>query len=475
MTNTAPTRPDTGSLELINTLNRTVKLVLDSGEAGSLAEAQRLFEGYTLTVSVGPDVARSATHQASLLTIVNTARRCFLGGVDVVGCPDAPLRVPWKGCGSLRDAVEDLQGRLTTRRAAGTPLIALGDADIPADHAGFAVRATWNGWCGGAAPLSYDRRLPEHQECTPAGVLAGALAVSEAFQFVRGSNVQAGRRTVGMSLWKPDQHINWLAEAEIGPELEWLPRKLWLVGLGHLGQAYLWTLGFLPYAHPQAVELVLQDYDTLTAANDSTSPLTNMAMVGKKKARAMAGWCEERGFRTTVQERRFDANFQAAPEEPSVLLCGVDNEAARAALDEVGFAEVIEAGLGKGTEEYLGYQLHTFPAAKTARQHWGNSDGAISAGTPASLPAYQQLAAEGMDDCGLTQLAGRSVGASFVGTFASTLVVAELLRMASGTHRYAMLDGTLRNLARRQSFPLPERGTLTNSGVTKADTTELKG
>lgn len=469
MTNNEPAYLPSGDQELVATLNRTVKLVLDSGEAKSLAEAQRLFEGYKLTVCVGPDVARSATHQAAHLTIVNTARRCFLGGVDVVDCPDAPLQIPWKRCCSLRDAVEDLQGSLTAQRTIGVPLILLGNADLrPAEHDDFAVRVTWNGWRGGVTPLSRDRRLPEAQECTPAGVMAGALAVSEAFQCVRGSNVQAGRRSVGMSLWKPEQSEDWLSESDFGPDLEWLPNKLWLVGLGHLGQAYLWTLGLLPYARPQTVELVLQDFDVLTVANDSTSPLTNLTMVGKKKTRAMAEWCEERGFRTTIQERQFDGNFHVRPDEPPVLLCGVDNEAARAMLDEVGFDEVIEAGLGKGKEEYLGFQLHMFPSAKTARQHWGNGSVDGAADALVSLPAYQKLAEEGLDDCGLTQLAGRSVGASFVGTFASTLVVAELLRMALGVHRYTVLDGSLRNLERRQSFSRPDKVQLTNPGVTEA-------
>ena len=26
--------------------------------------------------------------------------------------------------------------------------------------------------------------------------------------------------------------------------------RLWLIGLGHLGQAYLWALGLLPYLEP---------------------------------------------------------------------------------------------------------------------------------------------------------------------------------------------------------------------------------
>jgi hypothetical protein len=44
------------------------------------------------------------------------------------------------------------------------------------------------------------------------------------------------------------------------------------------------------------------------------------------------------------------------------------------------------------------------------------------------MPAYRKLKHEGMDTCGLTQLASRAVGVPFVGLIAGCLVVAELLR-----------------------------------------------
>src|SRR3712207_5009114 len=112
----------------------------------------------------------------------------------------------------------------------------------------------------------------------------------------------------------------------------------------------------------------------------------------------MAAWCDERGFRTVIDERRFAENFTVAAEEPQVALCGVDNAQARAALEGVGFARVIEAGLGKGASEYLAFQLHTFPGPQTARARWG---GAAEAESPTRLlvqPAYKALAEEGLDE-----------------------------------------------------------------------------
>jgi hypothetical protein len=49
-------------------------------------------------------------------------------------------------------------------------------------------------------------------------------------------------RNVGRSLWKPEAGEFWLNPANDGPAIERLPSCLWLVGLGHLGQSFLWTI-----------------------------------------------------------------------------------------------------------------------------------------------------------------------------------------------------------------------------------------
>jgi len=434
-----------------NELHRAVKMALDTGEAATRAAAYALFEGYRLAIGVGPTVAHSATLQAAVLTAVNTARRCFLGGVVVAGPLDVILRVPWRNCRTLREAVSDLGGSTTDEEVGDDPLIVIGDFDTPRRARPFAVRATFNGWAGGVTPLASDRRLPELHEFVPAGVLAGALAVSEAFLHVRGGNATVGRRDVGLSLWRPEPEVSWWSEQAVGPTLRLLPTKLWLIGLGHLGQAFLWTLGLLPYADPSALELVLQDFDTLVAANDSTSPLTSVPLLGRKKARAMAEWAESRGFRASIMERRFAPDFKIAAGDPSIALCGVDNSEARAALEDVGFLKIVEAGLGTGASEHLAFQVHAFPGPQSARELWGGKRVAFAAPKRAKIdqPAYTALAADGMDACGLALLAGRSVGASFVGTSVSTLVIAEVLRTLVGGPQYDLVDGSLRSLSHR--------------------------
>src|SRR5262245_24604847 len=94
-----------------DTLHRVVKMSLDIGEAATVRAGYDLFRSYRLGVLVGPEAASSPPHQAALVTIVNTGRRSMLGGVEVAGRMDVPLRVPIPGCKTLADAVKFLGGR----------------------------------------------------------------------------------------------------------------------------------------------------------------------------------------------------------------------------------------------------------------------------------------------------------------------------------------------------------------------------
>lgn len=426
-------------------LNRLVKLAIDTGEAETIEEAQRLFSGYRLAVSVGAAVANSPTHQAALLTIVNTGRRSLLGGIEVAGIADAPLLVPLAPYRTLEEAVTGLGGKVVNSVQQDAPLIVVGDGAAEAGRR-FAVRTTFEGWAGGVVPLQADAmRLDERREFVPSGVVAGALAVAEAFQYLRGSQPAAGRRITGLSLWRPE--LDWREGDPAGPDISRLPSALWLIGLGNLGQAYLWTLGLLPYADAGDVQLVLQDFDLLAESNDSTSLLTQQALIGQHKTRAMAQWAERRGFKTAIVERRFTADFRVGANDPVVALCGVDNALARAALEDVGFGRIVEAGLGGGISDFLGFRTHVFPGARKAREIWRG--GAADTSVRIDLPAYRSLAATGADRCGLTQLAGRTVGAPFVGAIAGAAVIAELLRMVNGAHGYDLLDGHLKDLGHR--------------------------
>jgi hypothetical protein len=141
-------------------------------------------------------------------------------------------------------------------------------------------------------------------------------------------------------------------------------------------------------------------------------------------------------------------DFRIQDTEPALALCGVDNIEARRDLEKVGFQRIIEAGLGKGIQEYLGLKVHTFPSSRIAEQCWAQKAG-IEKDNPIECliqqPAYQNLYNKGLDHCGLVELAGHSVGASFVGAVASTLVIAQALRIVRGENINELIDADLRS------------------------------
>lgn len=57
-----------------------------------------------------------------------------------------------------------------------------------------------------------------------------------------------------------------------------LPSELWLVGLGHLGHAYAWSLCMLPFEQPGDVLIQLQDTDVVTPANVSCSRIPKFSI-----------------------------------------------------------------------------------------------------------------------------------------------------------------------------------------------------
>jgi hypothetical protein len=206
----------------------------------------------------------------------------------------------------------------------------------------------------------------------------------------------------------------------------------------------------LPYRQSNGAKLFLQDMDVITPSTESTSILTDHRLVGQRKARAMAGWAERRGFETLLCERRFDGNTVRRQDEPGLALCGVDNALARRSLDAVGFDLVVEAGLGRGYDDFRALRVHTLPASRPASEIWRTEE---TRQVGLDLPAYRQLQTDGMDQCGVTLLAGKAVGAPFVGAVAATLVLSEVLRSLHGGPVHELIDLDLTSVEHRTLVP----------------------
>ena len=451
-----------------DSLHRTVKLELDEGRAQTVEAACQIVARYVLQIEVGARVIESPTRQAMLLTAVTAASRCFPGGVRVRLNADGPMSALWAEGQSLSESVKRSGGTIVESFEREHPTLVIGDVSGEDPCGTIVLYTTWQGWAG-AVVQGPGMRLSESVEFPLAGVFAAALGVSEAFQHLRGF-VPAGRRDVGLSLWDPQE--DWRKEESWGDAYYYLPSRLWLLGLGHLGQAYAWALGLLPYEDPKAVELMLQDSQVVVEANQSTGMLCNRSSIGRKKTRVIAQRLEAIGFKTCITERRYDCSTRRSAAEPGLALAGVDDTEPRRLLEQAGFDLAIDAGLGAGSKSYLDILTHCFPSGLKAEAAWPVRSSSHLSST-IDQPAYRELQkqletttslTEGEVRCGVIELAEVSVGAAFVGCVAATLVLSEALRSLAGGPRFEVISVSLRSPQSPEAVRNTHPGAPVNTG-----------
>jgi hypothetical protein len=451
-------------------LSRISKLLVDLDER-TTQEALIRRQQYAVTLRCGPDVAKSHTLQVAVLTAATIANKCFPGAVQVAldgGLAEAPLLI-WPSLKeTLGQALACLLGPRALARRTGPEqedhALIFGGARPTEDS----LLVTFDGWVVKVGPSHSEDRLPEREYCSLSGVLAAALAVSELFLSFAEINVMAGRRTVGLSLWRPDLDI--VDPSAVGIPVEFLPRDLWVLGLGHLGNAYLWSLSTMRFSDPAAAEIILNDFDATEPENVETGLLFHAADVGHYKTRVCSNWLEARGFRTRLVERRFDSNFRCRADEPRLAFCGFDLNAPRRDLATARFDRVIESGLGGTADNFDTISLHALPNPRGPEEIWPDPTPEEKAKRnerqqllARKNPAYSHL---GGDECGRFDLAGKSVAVPFVGAAAGSLVVAEIIRLLHGGPAYTDIKLVLADLNRRFAHTAGNYGAKDLAGLT---------
>jgi hypothetical protein len=263
--------------------------------------------------------------------------------------------------------------------------------------------------------------------CVLSAIADWTLAIGEGFNIVLARDGgDAGYRPVALNLWDP-------GTTDHGPDLRHAPAQWWLVGLGHLGQAYSWVLSWLDYQQPSKVQVIHQGTDRTSPANHSTGMLTPAEPAGERKTRLVATALDRVGYDTYIIERPMDGSISLSPADVHVALLGVDNLATRRLISTIGWRFAIDAGLGAGPVDFSSIMVRRFPGETTSHDVAGWADPSPSPPITPKSPAFEDLRRR-TDACGFVELAGKAVGASFVGAVAATLVVAEAVRELHGGH-----------------------------------------
>ncbi|MBV1692073.1 hypothetical protein KRR38_31490 [Novosphingobium sp. G106] len=390
-------------------LSRLAKMLIDA-EGITHEEAETRLRSMTLEIVVGRDAHSVAGHNA-ILTAVAVGAKSFVGGVAVKLVEDTKLLSTLPvGTTTLRAAIVSLGAIALDAPALAT--IAIGEVD-----AGIAIdaHAWWDGWKAGSS----SQPIAQGADDNPlTGVVAGAAAVAQAFANLRNAKYPS---VSAFDLWPQRTGGEPPAFGSV-----YFPGSLWLLGLGNLGQAAIWSLSALPYPDPSEVKLVLQDADRISAENWSTSVLVRSGQYGEYKTALSEVWGKAKGFDVRRVDRWLDEHQRVQENEPTLAICGFDSIEARKHIDTCGFDVVVDAGLGRTHTDFDLFRVTIFDRNYSPAAHF---DDPIKAPAP-SPHDYEALL--GLDKCGAALFQGIAVAAPFVSSIAAAIAVARAIAISSG-------------------------------------------
>ena len=425
-------------------MNRMARIMIEKFGMTYTDAVTKLSE-LRLQIECGPSIKHSPSLQAAFITALTTGNRAFHGGISYSLPANIPLLLPWPGHKTLNTLALELLPNQSMPTARTLPTLCIDRPDLAG---GNFFHLYCDGWRAGISPKSALQEFSQGADFSLGGVAAGALGVGVAFFGAVGISTRANDKAFGISLWELDN--DWLSNDSIGPKLESLPKKLWLLGLGHLGQAFLWNMCLLPFENPASTELILQDFDKVVKANWTAGLICDGNSIGRFKTRVSADFLEKRGFLTRIVERPFDGRTIREPEEPRIAICGFDKAEPRRILDKAGFDLVVESGVGGGLDSFDKIGLHTLPhPSMSAETIWDN----IKIPVPAINPILLKQLDQG-STCGVLaeELAQTSISTSFVGALAGALSLSEILRAYHNGSKLENFKGQIRYFESRQQY-----------------------
>ena len=421
-------------MPLDSQLSRLSKILVDA-EGITFDEAQDTLKKRTLEVVVGSHNDSLAAH-ASILTAVSVASRSFVGGVRVSGFIDDRLNTNLPLAAETIGEAAYLVGTSEFPGTASRTVI-VGEADPPT---GWAVSPWWRDWRAGT---TIPGGVASDAGVNPlTGIAAGAMSVGIAFEAELNRPIDRLLREV--DLWP----------AGVGfevPRFEdvFLPNGIWFIGLGNLGQSFLWALLALPYSVPSSVSLILQDHDTIKKENWATSVLVRDSDYGELKTRIAEGWASARGFNVRRIDRRLSERDRVQPGEPRLALSGVDKVEARRNMADVGFDCIIDGGLGRTAHNFDTYRVTVFDRDHRIDDHFNTQYESQTDLNFTDSDAYQQLMSE-IGECGVIEVGGASVGTPYVSAVAGSIAIARAIAIASGCYFACNEVGKLARISDRK-------------------------
>ncbi|MCH9779911.1 MAG: ThiF family adenylyltransferase [Alphaproteobacteria bacterium] len=450
-----------------DTLSRSTRAMINSGEDyDSIIEKQRRMAKVIVTV----DDLEDENKLWCLRTIIELTRR----SANITFEPPARITVCYHGERPPKklgmDAVCDAGGKLCTPNdlpedAKHRPMLSVG-RPLPSQHlpedSQFFRTVVYQGWTGGVTKNSnpdFDAKK-DGQVFPLSPLVAAALAVGYLHQHcfnVASSQLHNESVFINLLTLTQDSTIDKSSTQNlVMPEV-----PIWIVGLGHLGQAYCWSLICLhQLGNVKLPKLILQDDDTVSPANFSTSLLVSEGSLENRTDPLMKtdlchtaiGKSIEESMVSVKSEMLLDSNFPKDTANMHVF-CGVDNLNARRLLARRHNGVLFNAGLGGkqsgGVHDFYTLELRKMdcpvdklPPSWHEHQHNGVEK------EPTNQPATKQIIKQyGLkDSCGITDKDG---ALPFMGLIAACLLLSIWVNGKNSVHASATKPRTFSLINKR--------------------------
>ena len=414
----------------------------------TIKEAKAFFESFKFTIFIDPNDADEVAHQICLLTAINAASRIAVqsGSVQVIGV-DQQKRNDNSGLtGTLEDAIKEVGGTCTrVHNVKDTLGIVIGNGKGSVDCK-FLIRAVFEGWRGGIIPYSEQSPFVDTSPIPLGAIVAAGLAVYECFRFINQEGTAIGYKKAGISLWDLEEK-DWLKPNKSEPKEINSISPIWFCGLGHLGQAYIWTLGHLPIpAHfKKSKQITIQDKDSVSEANLSTSMLTFESDIDTSKVTLCNDWLGNRGFKKVMMVEDLIRPESKIDFGHSHLVCGLDNPKARRQVALRDPVLMIDGGIGGNSDDFQSVEMTVLPSDIDIQKKWADIDVNFSSSMPKTLKEYRDKGDEATR-CGIETLNGKAVGFPFVGVVTAGIIMSELLRRNMNGRLYQKASVDLRDI-----------------------------
>lgn len=407
----------------------------------TVEEAITMMNRSSVFLIAGDSILNSYSTQLAFITSVNIASRVFLGKVKCI-LPSNTANLLKLPAESFNDLVQFYGGTITKEEPTKEDFKIL--FGLPCFD-NLCVEAISSGWRGGVNFYGNERiSFTDISSRVSLGAVASAsLAVYQAFCKVFNVNDSEMNLNYGISLWNLNLERDWFKDENEGPANPNLPRNVWALGLGHLGQAYLWTLGLMPYKNLKDTQILLQDKDIVGIENIGSQVLCFERNVGKPKTRPCLEFLESLDFKTQIIEKPFvegDCKQEWCESYPFIIN-GVDNVKTRKSIDRSCFKLFLDGATNGKCELFDSFTMRNISLnQKEPDAIWSlKEDGEVI------LHKNLYEIYEKKHTCG--QLTNIGISTPFVGLFSSTILVAELVRSLNQGMSYSVVSLQMRDLS----------------------------